>query len=49
MACNTLQEMMRANRKLTCKFSTKDYMLLIITVIITVDAQIRVQDAYVNF
>lgn len=32
------------NRKLTCKFSTKDYMLLI-----TVDAQIRVQDAYVNF
>lgn len=44
MACNTLQEMMRANRKLTCKFSTKDYMLLI-----TVDAQIRVQDAYVNF
>ena len=44
MACNTLQEMMRANRKLTCKFSTKDYMLLI-----TVDAQIRVRDAYVNF
>ena len=43
MARNTLQEMMRANRKL-CKFSTKDYMLLI-----TVNAQIRVQDAYVNF
>ena len=36
--------MMRANRKLTRKFSIKDYMLLI-----TVNAQIREQDAYVNF